>query len=120
MNSLDAEDFKIEYSDTNGVISFCWLGKSLFINPSVILEPYFQQIIAEYKDKKIKMDFTKLEIMNASTLRPILNFIKSIEEERINLDLLYDSTVSWQETSFNMIEVLITDYEFIKITNITT
>jgi hypothetical protein len=118
MKSFEAEDLKIEIVESEGVKTLTWLGKSLISNTGAVLDPFFEEIVKECKGNKITMDFTKLLIMNSSTVPPILSFIKNMEESKNYLEVIYDDSKFWQHTSFRLLNVIILPYKYVKLIKI--
>jgi hypothetical protein len=119
MNSLEADDLKIDLIADGSRVSLIWSGKSLMSNPSIVLDPYFLEIVRELKGKKTTMDFTKLLIMNSSTVPPILTLIRNMEEAHNTFEIIYDESVFWQRTSFRLLRITTMGFKFVTITKIT-
>ena len=115
MNSLEMEGLKLELTEKSSKVILMWKGKSRHMNPAMILDPYFSEILDILANKEFTMDFSQLVTMNSSTVPPILSFIKELEEKRINTEIKYDSSLGWQSASFIPISTITRDYKYVKV-----
>jgi len=118
MKALDYEDLKIEVTEANNIVNVSWIGKCRTLNPEHVLDTYLAQLIQFVKGKSVIVTFDKLESMNSSTVPPLLTFIKTLEENRIESQFLYDDKEDWQRASFKPLSVIAGKYEFVKITGL--
>ena len=100
------------------LVTMTWLGESRDINPSAILDPYLTEFIKSVKVEngmKILVDFSKFHSMNSSTVKPILLFIRMLEENFIPADIIYDEEVSWQKASFVSLGIVTRTYQYVNV-----
>jgi hypothetical protein len=92
-------------------------GKSIDRNPSAVLDPYFSDVVEEMKKKKLQLsiDFTTLQYMNSSTVSPVINFIRKLEENAVKSVVLYDSKLKWQMASFKALETIIRNFQNVSL-----
>lgn len=118
MKSLIFEDLKIEVAQVDELVRVAWIGKCRTLNPENILDTYLAKLVEFSLGKKIIVTFDKLESMNSSTVPPLLTFIKTLEENKIQGQFLYDDNEDWQRASFKPLSVIAGRYKHIKITPI--
>lgn len=83
-----------------------WQGTSTAREPASIINPYIDKIVPYLKNKKVRIDFTKLRYMNSSTVTPIIRLIRLFDTEGIKTTVVYDKTSKWQQASFKALETL--------------
>jgi len=95
----------IEENPSN--LEIFWIGKSTDRMPSNFLNPIFKQIFTRSStaNKKLVMDFTKLEYMNSSTIMSISKFIEQGKNQDYHLTVLYNKKRRWQELSFSALRI---------------
>lgn len=118
MKELLSGKLNIILEEDDTLITMTWLGASRDINPSAILDPYVEEFINEMetkKDKTLIIDFSKLHIMNSSSVKPILLLIRLLEENSIKSEFLYDEQVTWQRASFMALAILTKSYQYVSV-----
>ncbi len=118
MKELLCGKLNIIVEDEPNNITMTWLGESREINPSSFLDPYLTEVVTQVKTKNNKslvVDFTKLHTMNSSTVKPILLFIRLLEEKGVKAEILYDDKLSWQRASFLALAAITRFYKFVKV-----
>jgi len=115
MHSLEVEGLKLELIEDNNKVILHWIGKSRHMNPSMLLDPYFESIIPDLVNKEFIMDFSKLETMNSSTVPPILSFIRNLEDNGIPTEVKYERSLSWQTASFVPLATITCNFRFVKV-----
>ncbi len=119
MKALEYEDLKIDVTEVDNVVKVSWIGKCRTLNPEHILDTYLAQLTQFVKGKKLVVTFDKLDSMNSSTVPPLLTFIKTLEENCIESQFLYNDQEDWQRASFKPLSVIAGRYEHVKIKAIT-
>ena len=84
-----------------------WVGKSESRDPSSLLNPYFKSIFGKFKGKDLELKFEQLKYMNSSTVPPIIQLIKDLEEHGIRSTITYDNNSKWQAASFKALETIV-------------
>jgi len=84
-----------------------WVGKSEARDPSSLLNPYFKNISKAFKGKELEIKFEQLRYMNSSTVPPIIQLIKDLEENGIKSTITYDKNSKWQVASFKALETIV-------------
>ena len=105
MENLTEGTLTIEIKDAANV-TMSWLGRSESREPSAVLNPYFAGIAAGIGGKELVVDFTKLEYMNSSTVPPIIQLIKTLNEKNVTTKIYYDKESKWQAASFKALETI--------------
>lgn len=95
-----------------------WKGKSDARDPSSIINPYFEEIFDRLKGKDVEICFSELEYMNSSTVPPIIQLIKKLEENNINALITYDKDSKWQIASFKALETIVRTMNNIEVKGI--
>lgn len=115
MKDFSSGELTIKIENANNEVIMNWIGKSRDRTPGQILMPYFEEIVKELEGKKIKMDFRNLDTMNSSTVPPIVRFVKNLEDNGIETEILYDKTIEWQKASFKALETVTGRFKNISI-----
>jgi hypothetical protein len=84
-----------------------WVGKSEARDPSSLFNPYFKDISKAFKGKELEIKFEQLRYMNSSTVPPIIQLIKDLEENGIKSTITYDKNSKWQVASFKALETIV-------------
>jgi len=84
-----------------------WVGKSESRDPSSVINPYFKNIFKKFKGKDLEIKFEQLKYMNSSTVPPIIQLIKNLEEGGIKSTITYDKNSKWQVASFKALETIV-------------
>jgi hypothetical protein len=84
-----------------------WVGKSESRDPSSVINPYFKNIFTKFKGKELEIKFEQLKYMNSSTVPPIIQLIKDLEENGIKSTITYDKNSKWQVASFKALETIV-------------
>jgi hypothetical protein len=116
MNLKDSNlEITLEEGNKNTIT---WIGKSEARDPSSIINPYFKNIFDRLKGKELEIKFEQLKYMNSSTVPPIIQLIKSLEENRIKSIITYDKNSKWQLASFKALETIVRTMENISVKGI--
>jgi hypothetical protein len=83
-----------------------WIGQSGERNPADRLNPYLNGLICRLKGLHLRLSFEKLEYMNSSTIPPIIEFMKKLDENGIPTLITYDAASKWQSASFKALKTL--------------
>ena len=105
MNLKDNELEIIFKEGSKNVVT--WIGKSESKSPSSVITPYFNKIFDKFKGKELLVQFEKLEYINSSTVPPIIQLIKDLEENNIKSTITYDRNSKWQVASFKALETIV-------------
>ena len=107
MDELIQDELTIQCKDDDErTIELKWHGKSTHIQPSSILEPYFNEVYEEIDNRTLIINFTDLEFMNSSTFIPILVFLKKLGVNKVKTEMIYDGSSQWQTSSFKAISTV--------------
>lgn len=118
MDKLVAGDLTIDVTGggAGSPMRCMWLGKSSDRNPSLVLAPYFDKLIAEASGVKcpVEMHFEKLDHFNSSTITVLIRVIQRARNQGVALVMIYDQALKWQRLSFDALRVFEKD-DFFKI-----
>ncbi|OHD65018.1 MAG: hypothetical protein A2176_04515 [Spirochaetes bacterium RBG_13_51_14] len=92
-----------------------WIGKSEARDPSSVIIPYFKQIFNKLKGKELEIKFEQLKYMNSSTVPPIIQLIKDLEENSVTSTITYDKNSKWQVASFKALETIVRTMDHITV-----
>ena len=108
---------KIEVKENQDKHTFLWTGKSIDRNPSGFITPILVTGLKKGLDlnKRVVMDFRKLEYMNSSTITPIIKVLDRAKRGTNQITVIYDKTLKWQELSFSAMEIFQTKDNRIEI-----
>ncbi|HET9596949.1 MAG TPA: SiaC family regulatory phosphoprotein [Anaeromyxobacteraceae bacterium] len=78
-------------------------GKSASRDAGKVLAPLFDQTlaVASTENRVIVLHFEKLEYFNSSTIAALVQFIRSAQEKKLGLTVVYDAALKWQAMSFD-------------------
>ena len=92
MKNLNEGLLDINIEENNNKISMNWTGECININPSTVLNPYFDTLIINLKpDKELVIDFARLQYMKSSTVPYIVKLITRLNKEKIKTTIYYNS-----------------------------
>lgn len=119
-DNLSREDFQILFSDDKDHWTLSWTGSIHSKDPSDFLDPYFEGVLDGARDanRRIRMDFTRLEYMNSASLPPLIHFLRKVSEEKVHAEFLYDSKRKVQAASFRALEVIAKNSKYAKVTGV--
>jgi hypothetical protein len=113
MNLKDENlEIKLEEGQKNIIT---WIGKSEARDPSSVINPYFKDIFGKFKGRDLEIKFEQLKYMNSSTVPPIIQLIKDLEESGIKSTITYDKNSKWQVASFKALETIVRTMENISV-----
>ena len=92
-----------------------WNGISDNRDPFKLLNTYFNDIMKDLSGKELEIDFLNLKYMNSSTVTPIIQLIKDLNNQGISTTVFYDKNSNWQLASFKALETISTTLTHIKI-----
>jgi len=119
MKDFSSEKLTIEIENKNNEIIMYWIGKSYNNELLPILKKYLEEFIEkfnnEYKEKELKINFKKLELLNSSNIPTIITLITNVEKNKIKTQVIFNSNWEWQESTFTIIKKLAIGYKNISI-----
>lgn len=83
-----------------------WIGASTGRDPKTFVDPFFEEILKEYKSKRVTIDFTALEYINSTTVPSIMRLVRKLSGLDIETLVLYSTNYRWQVVSFRALESL--------------
>ena len=83
-----------------------WYGKSIFPDPSINLNPYFDSIIPQMDKNGITIRFDKVKFLCSSTLYSIIRLIRKLNEIEIKTTIIYSKDLNWQRVTFKAFHTL--------------
>jgi len=98
---------QIEVIENKNSITMVWTGKSTNRKPSEFISPILADTIKKSNatKKRIMLDFRKLDYMNSSTITPIIKILERAKRGAIQITLLYNRSLKWQDLSFSALEI---------------
>ena len=115
MKDYTCGELTIKIEENHNEVTMEWIGKSRDREPSKTLVPFFSEVVNDVAGKRLNIDFRNLDIMNSSTVPPIVRFVKNLEDNGIVTKIFYDSNIEWQEASFRALETVAMRFKNISI-----
>ena len=108
LSNLTMQDFEIEAVVSGSNIELNWKGAMHTPNPEDVLDPYFEQVIAEALKAKlgVKCNFVPLEYMNSASIPPLIALLRTLADKKIQGEFVYDSNRKVQSASFRALDVI--------------
>jgi len=108
---------EIEVKENNDSIIAEWAGKSIQRNPGKFITPILVNVLKKSSDrnKRIILDFRKLDYMNSSTITPIIKVLERAKKGTIKVTVLYENDLKWQDLSFSALEIFQTKDKRVEI-----
>ena len=84
-----------------------WTGKSIHRKPSEFITPILVETIkkSSASKKRIILDFRNLDYMNSSTITPIIKILERAKKGAVQISVLYNKSLKWQDLSFSALEI---------------
>jgi len=78
-------------------------GKSSSRDAGKVLAPVFDAALASAsrENRVIVLHFERLDYFNSSTIAALVQFIRSAQERKLGLTVVYDAAQKWQSMSFD-------------------
>jgi hypothetical protein len=86
-------------------VTVSWLGVSDSRSPATFLNPIIEQITRSAAGSQVTVDFTRLEYMNSATVTPLISLVKSLEQAKAQVLLLF-AEVDWQRTHLECLKAI--------------
>ncbi len=86
-----------------GELRVVWSGRSVERDPARFLGPLLAELVETCRTAgaRLRMDFTRLELMNSSTFTPIVKVIDQARKAGVVIALEYAQAKKWQALSFS-------------------
>jgi hypothetical protein len=95
----------IQMERAAGQVTVSWLGVSDSRSPAAFLNPIIEQITSSAAGTQITVDFTRLEYMNSATVTPLISLVKSLDQAKAQVLLLF-AEVDWQRTHLQCMKAI--------------
>ena len=95
----------IQLERAAGHVTVSWLGVSDSRSPAVFLNPIIEQITRSAAGSPVTVDFTRLEYMNSATVTPLISLVKSLDQAKAQVLLLF-AEVDWQRTHLQCMKAI--------------
>jgi len=98
---------KIELEEKKDTINISWSGKSVDREPGKFITPILVNAIRRSSglNKKIILDFRKLDYMNSSSITPVIKILERAKRGRTQIGVVYKKSLKWQDLSFSALEI---------------
>ena len=108
---------KIQVKHDVDSIHMEWRGRSVERDPSKFITPILMESLKKTSnnDKRILLDFTKLEYMNSSTITPIIKVLERAKRGAAKVTVLYNGSLKWQDLAFSALEIFQTTDKRVEI-----
>ena len=107
----------IDIKENKNSINIDWIGKSIDRKPDKFITPILVNAIKKSSDcnKRVILDFRKLDYMNSSTITPIIKILERAKRGTNQITLLYEKTLKWQDLTFSALEIFQTKDQRVQI-----
>lgn len=116
VSNISEEKFSVVLNDTSDGVSVVFTGDIDMADPSIILNPFFQQVhdgSLANGFTQVVGDFTKLSFLNSSGIKAIAKWIMLLaavpSDKQYKIKINYDKGVAWQATSLPTLKFLVPD-----------
>ena len=92
-----------------------WSGNSEGRDPSAVINPFLREIFEKIKGRDLEIKFEQLKYMNSSTVPPIIQLIKQLEDNAVKTTITYDKNSNWQVASFKALETIVKSMNHITV-----
>lgn len=106
MKNFKKSSLSIVTKDAGNKAVMSWIGKSDFKHPASYLMPYLDDFVSELSKTELAIEFSRVEYMNSSTVPPLIQLLKSLNERGIKTTITYNKNAHWQVMSFKALETL--------------
>lgn len=114
IEELRAESANIKCAEVGNDVVLTFSGSIDMQDPGKVLDPFFERLhnqVINNQIKNIKADFFSLDYLNSSGIKSLINWLIKIpalpEGSRYKVSLLYNSDITWQETSLKVLALLV-------------
>ena len=111
MDAFTEGDLRIDVDEVDDLVRLTWRGKSTARNPSQLLHPYFQGILAGLSPtgappRTLHLAFEHLEHFNSATISALIQLIHQCRALSAKLRITFDGRLKWQQLSFEALRAL--------------
>jgi hypothetical protein len=111
MNDFVAGDLRIDVFEAMppAPTRLFWNGRSIERDPSRLLIPFYERILATASDKRatVEMHFERLEHFNSSTVSTLIQLIQDARKRGVRLILVFKEGLRWQKLSFEALKIFV-------------
>ena len=116
IDAINEDKFTVDVTDSGNGVSVAFAGDIDMIDPSIILDPFFESIHQGSISQAVKVvvaDFSKLGFLNSSGIKAIAKWIMKLvsvsPDQKYKIKIQYDNAVTWQATSLPTLKFLVPD-----------
>jgi len=112
----------IEVKKDHNILLVNWQGKSDARNPGEFISPILHRCctIARESSLSIHMNFVNMDMMNSSSISPLIKMLTEAKKSGQYVVLQYDEDSRWQRLNFNALKALQTPGKEISICGISS
>lgn len=108
--SLQTDRFSVKMEERNNDFYFLFEGNIDTQDPNLLLEPFFERMhqqVLNSDTNKIVWDFQKLEFLNSSGIKSLVNWIlRANQEKKYQIKLSVNNTYTWQGISLGVLKLM--------------
>lgn len=121
MQDLSEGLLQIKMKEDEVKTSMQWFGECININPTTILNPYFDELLEKVnKSKNLEIDFCKLQYMKSSTVPYLVKLITRLNKQKVDTKILYNSISKWQTATFKALMSVVAIMDHIELVGVET
>lgn len=106
MKSFTRGELNISVKGNGRQVYMSWNGRSAERDPAALLNPYLESLLDGIHDRDLLIAFQELQYMNSSTVSPIIQFLKNLNQRQVETRITYDGRSKWQSASFKALNGL--------------
>lgn len=109
MKELEKEGLRVVPRRIASSVTIAWFGTSDSRSPGEWLDPYLSALareLGEIGGLTCRVDLTKLEYMNSSSVGPLMRFVKELDQAEVTTKMVFSSAVEWQQTSSRAFKIV--------------
>ena len=97
-DAITVGNLEIRVQKKDGKIAVVWTGEAESADPSQEIRPFLEQskTLASASTTAFTMDLSGVIFMNSACTGFLINFLRSLEELGLPLEVIYDTSVTWQ------------------------
>ncbi|MCP4606446.1 MAG: hypothetical protein GY847_39060 [Proteobacteria bacterium] len=92
-----------------------WIGQIDSGEISKRIGDHLGKLIAILGGKKLEISFVSLEYVNSSAIQPIITFIRNLNTNEIETEIVYSKEIDWQVTAFKALIKISSALKYITI-----
>ena len=119
MTTMTHEDgtLRLDIVEDDETVRVIWSGRSTAREPGQFILPILTEAVenAERTDRRVVIDFRRLEYLNSSTITPMIRVLELAKRGTVAMSVIYDQKLKWQALSFSALYLFQTHDDRVKV-----